>query len=330
MKTLMASLAVAATLHAPAFGEDKSYTEQCAADEKALSTIETQYAGRQQHIKDEGDSIERDAPEGLRISGRIVFEDAHMALHLPSVTMKTQMMKFDVPQVTMRQRGFTWKVPEVTMEIRVIGHYYTVECRRFRCKTVRKEIKTKVPVTRMVLKSASTNIPEFRMRTMSIKTDIPEVTMQRQDLHYKLPRITVENPIPDTGPTEDRAKKLEAEARKLSNEITARSAELTDKLFGCYRGQLVAERETVARSFEEGIAELNKTIRVVRAMDADPSAFQLADAPEGETINLIAQRDQLIADRDGALAALDESIAALLERGEKDVPAAAATTTAAS
>ncbi len=328
MNTLMASLAVAATLHAPAFAADKSYTEQCAADEQALSTIETQYADRQQQIKDEGEDIERDAPDGLRMSGRVVFENAHMALHLPSVTMKTRQMKFDVPQVTMRQRGFKWKVPEVTMEMRTIGHYYTIECRRFRCKTVRKAIKTKVPVTRMVLKSASTDIPEFRMETVSIKTDIPEVTMRRQDLHYKLPRITVDNPIPDSGPTEKRAKKLEADAQKLSNEIEARSAELTDKLFGCYRGQLVAERETVARAFEDGIAELSKTIRVVKAMDADPSAFQPADAPEGETINLIAQRDQLIADRDAALAALDETIAALLDRGDKDVPAAAAATTA--
>lgn len=328
MKTLVATIAVAAVLHASALASETSHSAQCVADEQALATIETQYADRQKQIQDEGEDIQRDAPDGLVISGAVKFEDAHMALHLPSVTMKPKAISFDVPQVTMKQRGFKWKVPEVTMENRVLFHVVRLRCKWLKCKTERKPVITKVPVTRMVLKSASTSIPEFRMETVSIKTDIPEVTMKRQDLHYKLPHITVADPIPDTGPTEKRGKKLAADAQQLSNEIEARSAELTDKLFGCYRGQLVAERETVARSFEDGIAELNKAIKVVKAMNADPSAFQPSDAPDGETIDLIAQRDKLIADRDAALAQIDQSIAALVDRGTQDVEAAAAITVA--
>lgn len=328
MKTTGASIAAVAMLCAPAYGQDMIASGQCAADEQALNTIESQFADRQKAIQDEGDEIERNAPDGLRISGTIKFENAHMALHLPSVTMKTRAFSFGVPSVTMRQRGFKWKVPEVTMETRVVGHYYTVECRRFSCKTVRKAIKTKMPVTRMVLKSASTDIPEFRMNTVSIKTDIPEVTMRRQDLYYKLPHITVADPIPDTGPTEKRGKRLEEEARKLSGEMQVRSAELTDQLFGCYRGQLVTERGTVAKSFEDGIAELTKAIDVVKAMKADPTAFQPSDATDGETIDLVAQRDKLIADRDDALAKLDDAITVLMARNQTDVPAAAALTMA--
>ncbi|WP_447724856.1 hypothetical protein [Sphingomonas koreensis] len=326
MKTIGASIAALAILQAPAYGQEANFSEQCAADEQALTTMESQFSDRQKRIQDEGEDIERDAPDGLRISGTVKFENAHMALHLPSVTMKTRAFSFDVPSVTMRQRGFKWKVPEVTMELRVVGHYYTIECRRFRCKTVRKAIKTKMPVTRMVLKSASTNIPEFRMNAVSIKTDVPEVTMQRKDLYYKLPHITVADPIPDTGPTEKRGKRLEEDARQLSGEMEVRSAELTDKLFGCYRTRLVGERETVAKSFEEGIAELTKAIAVVKAMEADPAAFQPSDAPDGQTINLVTQREKLIADRDDALAKLDESIAALMVRNQIDVPAAAALT----
>lgn len=326
MKRIVAFVVSLALLPASVHGQEADFSEACRADEQALQAVESQFAGRQKQIEDRGEEIERNAPDGLKISGTVKFENAHMALHVPSVTMKTQAFSFDTPSVTMKQRGFKWKVPQVAMETRTVGHYYTVECRRWRCKTVRKAIKTDVPVTRMVLKEASTKIPEFTMHTVSIKTDVPEVKMTRKDLYYKLPHITVANPIPETGPLEKQGKALEADARQLGTEIEVRATELTDKLFGCHRKQLVDERENVARSFEEGIVQLNKAIAVAKAMDADPTAFQPSDAADGQTLDLVAQREKLIADRDLALAQLDGSITALAEGNAIDLPAAAALT----
>lgn len=326
MKRIVAFIVGLALLPMPVHGQEADFSEACRADEQALQGVESQFAGRQKRIADQGEEIERDAPDGLKTSGTVKFENAHMALHMPSVTMKTRAFSFDTPSVTMRQRGFRWKVPQLTMETRTIGHYYTVECRRWRCKPVRKAIKTDVPVTRMVLKEASTKIPEFRMNTVSIKTDVPEVKMVRKDLYYKLPHITVADPIPETGPIEKRGRTLEADVRQLGTEIEARAAELTNKLFGCHRKQLVDEREKVAASFEEGIVQLNKAIAVAKAVDADPTAFQPSDAADGETLDLVAQRDKLIVDRDAALAQLDGSITALASANAVDVPAAAALT----
>jgi len=77
-------------LQTPVYGQETDFSAACLADEQALQTIESEFAGQQKRIQDEGEDIEKDAPEGLKISGTISFENAHMALHLPSVTMRTK------------------------------------------------------------------------------------------------------------------------------------------------------------------------------------------------------------------------------------------------
>lgn len=308
---------------AQAFGQgiEVDVGAACKSQEDALAGVAAEFAADQERIEHESREIEDEAPQGPRISGEIVFEDAHVGLHLPSVTMTDATFAFDTPQLTMKQKGFKWKVPEVVMVDKVVARVPVLRCTWLRCRTEMKDIITAVPETRWKLKEASTDVPEIRMARTQLITAIPRVEMRRQDLYYKLPRITVDDIIPDYGPTESRSKHLKHEADQLAAAMTARSAELTDGLFDCYRSNLVTQRSRLVTEFEHGIGELTKAINVVRAMDADPAAFQPSDAPDGQTINLLAQREDLIEKRDAALAKIDAAIAQLTTQTTEDIEA---------
>jgi hypothetical protein len=289
---------------APAFAQENS----CVAQESDLARMNEEFLPEQDDIKVDADELKNDAPGTLEIKGEVIFVDAHVALHLPQVTMKNRKIAFDVPQTTSRLRRFSWSVPEVRMENRVIGRYPQFTCNWRGCRTRWRDIVTKIPVTRMVRKDASTNVPEFRMDRREFVTAMPEVKLVRKDMYYKMPQITVKNPLEEQSRTQVRSEQLQKRGSQLSDKMKARSIELSGKLFDCHRDSLMTKRDAAAQSFEQGITQLNGAIEFIRSQGADPAAF-VPEEPGAARIDLIAQRDQLLKDRDKALAEMDKAIA---------------------
>ncbi len=295
-KSLALSLAVSVGL-SPAVAQtttDASSASVCKVQEDALAQLEAKYKPEQDRLKERGDEIRDEAPNGPKISGEIKFEDAHMALDLPQVTMRNTQIVFDVPQVTMKQKKVSFDIIETRMERREIGRKPEVTCKWGtwgpKCTTKWTPIYIDVPVYEKTTKEFSTDIPEVRMDRQDLSFDLPDVSMKRVDMYYKLPHITVANPIPETGPTEEKGKALEAEAKSLAGRISADSAEGVAALYNCHTEQLVIERAKVSRDFDEAISQMDAAIDSVRRIGANPEDFGM----DGNKTNLIRQREERI------------------------------------
>jgi len=327
-KSLTLSLAILVGL-SPAVAQtttDASAARVCQVQEDALGQLESKYKPEQDRLKERGDEIKDEAPDGLEISGEIKFEDAHIALDLPQVTMLTTQVVFDVPQVTMKQKKISFDIVEMKMERREIGRKPEVTCKWGpwgpKCTTKWTPIYADIPVFKKVTKEFSTDIPEVRMDRQDLSFDLPDVSMKRVDMHYKLPYISVANPIPDTGPTEEKGKALEADAKSLAGRINADSAEGVAALFSCHTDQLFMERAKVSSDFDEAISQMDAAIASVRSIGANPEDFGL----DGNKTNLVRQREELTKQRDDALTKIDSALKKFDATADKDVTEAVGNT----
>jgi len=328
MKNLVLTAAVFALINgAPAVAQ-VAPASACKVQEDELAQLSEKYKPEQDRLAARGKELEDEAPANLKISGEIKFQDEHIALDLPQVTMKVQKVGFDVPQVTMKQRSISFNVVDTVMERQKIGEKPNITCRNRphfpytpRCTTTWDPIYADVPVLKTTTKSFSTDIPEVKMQRTDLSLDIPEVAMKRVDMYYKLPTITVKNPIPETGPIEKDGKELEAEAQGLAGRINADAAEATAALYRCHTDGLVAQRAEIVKDFDGASEQLTSAIATVTRMGANPASF----TTESGTVNLVKQLDDLLAMRKAALEQIDAAIKQMRAEGEKDLKAAAAT-----
>jgi hypothetical protein len=302
-------------------------SQTCKEEQQALEGLAEKYKPEQERLKAEGDDIRDEAPANLRISGEIVFEDAHVGFDVPQVTMTQRQISFDVPQVTMKQRNISFDIFEPGMERQKIGEKPSMTCRNNpyfpyqpRCTTTWEPIYADVPVLSKKTVRISTDIPEVRMDRTDMALSIPAVSMNRIDLYYKLPRVTVANPIPDSGPVEEKGKALEQKANALANRINEDAAQGTNALYRCHTDQLVLQRQEVVMQFDSALDQLSSAITSVTRMGANPESF----TTESGTVNLVRQFEDLKKQRAAAIEKIDAAIAQMRTDGQSELRKASA------
>lgn len=327
MKKFYLSTAFATIIVSPTMAQETAPSNVCLVQQQALEGLAERYKPEQDRLKAEGDEIRDEAPSNLRISGEIVFEDTHAAFDLPQVTMKRQNISFDVPQVTMKQRNISFDIFEPGFDRVRIGEKPRTVCRNNphfpyqpRCTVSWDPIYANIPVLKKKTQRISTDIPEVRMETAAIALNIPEIAMKRVDMFYKLPRITVKNPIPDTGPTEEKGKALEQKANALANRINEEAAQGTSALYGCHTDQLISQRGEMAKQFDAALEQLSSAISSVTRMGANPESF----TTESGTVNLVKQFNDLKSQRETALEKIDAAIKQMRSDGDVDLRKASA------
>lgn len=300
MKILNAISALFALSTAVAFAQEPIATiaEESTLDPE-IAKIQEKYAAEYKKIEDQGKQIEKDAPKGAENAAKIDidFSKWHdVSFDVPEFRMKLHRIVLDLPSVTMRTTRIVWDNPEVTMETRVVGKY--PEFHGLKVKW--SDIKTDVPVTRMVRKEAKFDVPEFSMKRQEMKFDLPEIFRTRR-VSMKIPEIKVRTTDSAKEETEEGAREIEKTTAALA---AAQQVEI--KEFSIRK--LTSEKVGLEAQLKDAVAQINDAITKARAAGADPAKL----VSEGGTVtDLNAVLQNVNTEFGKGIQAIDDAIAQL-------------------
>ncbi|PYB78334.1 hypothetical protein [Pseudomonas soli] len=264
-----------------------------------VTAINEKYATEYQKLKQQGDELSKQSPDGAENAVGINFDfskQKDVSFDIPEFRMKRQDIVLDLPSVTMRLKTISWDNPETTMVLKKIGQY--PEIHGFTVKW--KDILTHVPEVRMVRKEASLHLPEFHMSRNELSFDIPEI-FKTTRIQMKIPEIKIQTTEQGIQKVKEGSKELEAAALTLAQ---AQKSELA----AYSRQQLLAQRETLTAQRSLAVTQITEAIAQVRGVGIDPTAVPQQD---GKKLNLIAQLEEAEKGFTAALTAIESALGQL-------------------
>jgi hypothetical protein len=229
---------------------------------------------------------------------------------IPQITMKDRKISFDVPQVTMEMKTMKFKKPVTKMVVKKTGQYPEVHGWTIKWK----DIKTSVPVVTMEMQEIKTKIPKVSFETTSLITAIPEFKMVQTDLSLDLPSITVTNISAEVKKIEERSDQINSESERLKGAQGKEFVEAIHLSFDCQRTELNNTRSNLGAEFSNAINEIDESIVSLKANGLNPEAIK---TDTGETLNLVALKEDLLLKEKDAFEQIDNAIATLNEEERK-------------
>lgn len=270
-----------------------------------INEIVSLYQPEFDRLRAEGEQMERDFKEPskagavLTVDIDVSWEKADLVFDIPSVRMKLHDISFDFPSVRMNRKDMSFDTPSVRMVNKKVGEYPCFKSWKwYSC-----DIITKVPEFFMERQDISMDIPEVSMELREIKFELPEFFMQRVQWSLHLPQINIINVKAETRAMQERGEALRIRGDKLGASMKAEIDSLL--MGGLSEGAqvLVANRDAIAKPFNDAATVITKTIDKLVAKKVDPIKVP---ASEGN-INLRIVLEDVIVRRDAELAAFDAS-----------------------
>lgn len=266
-----------------------------------VDQITKKYEPQWNEIKQEGESLADEAPEGAETTVGVDIDcenkEKEVKLDIPEVTMKTQKMALHLPQVTMKTNRIVWDEPHTYMGTTVCGKY--PEFRDLR--VTMKDILCDLPQVRMERKEAKIDIPEFRWERTDFSMDIPEVKMVTQRWVFDLPDCKIKDVSIEKKKMEEKSKALQSRSANLAKN---QQSEINQVVVS----NLTEKRNQVDAAFRDGIVKLDEAVNVVKSYGMDPAKVKQED---GSFVNLLEKIQELDLKRKEEVAKLDEKIGSL-------------------
>ena len=269
--------------------------------EAQIAAANAKYEQQWQNIRERGDSIKEDAPQGAETAVDVDMDCENkrqeVKLDIPEVTMKLQRMSVDVPQVAMKTRTISWDNPETFMATTTCGWY--PEFRGLRVKM--SPIKCDLPQVRMVRKEAKLDVPEFKFDRTDLKMHVPEFRMDTQRWTFDFPECRVRD-------VSVQRKRMENDSKRLQEDALALSSLQQQEMRSLALADLIKKRQIADEGFVQAIAGLEQSIAKVREYGIDPTRVRQED---GSFINLLDMLTTVSQKRVTEMAKLDQSIASM-------------------
>jgi len=241
----------------------------------------------------------------------ISWERVDFSLDLPEVTIVDQKWILDLPQVTVKNQDIIFHTPSVRMKTVKTGEYPETTCKMVtkdigfgvkidvpECTVTWSPIYIDVPEPFMEEQRIVLSVPEFTMDRVEFILGVPEFKMTTQHFALHLPQVTVKN-------INVEVKKAEEKGKALSEESKIRGAKLTEEfkenaklelgqdvkeLFYCYEQELIQQKNSAMKKFEDGVNLLQATVTamVANKVPDDNESLQKAKA---SLAKLTAERD---------------------------------------
>lgn len=263
-----------------------------------IENINQKYAAEWEGIREEGDKLKDEAPDGPETAFKIDFDcdmkPNEISLDIPEVTMKTRNLSLHVPQVTMKTNRISWDEPHTYTGTTVCGYYP-----EFRGLEVRmSEIKCDIPQVTMVRKEAKIDIPEFKWDRTEFKMDIPEFKMVTQRWKFDLPDCKIKDVEAETKKIKKKSKDLEERSTTIANR---QKAEINQVVIA----DLTRKRNELDETFRSNITNISEVIDTVKSYGMDPTKVPQED---GNQINLVETMTELENKRKIEVGKLDDLI----------------------
>lgn len=229
----------------------------------------------------------------------IRWKTTEFSLDLPEITMKDQTWSLDLPQITMKDQEILFETPSVRMKTVKTGEYPEFYCSGlFDCRVRWSPIYIDVPEPFMQSQRIVLSIPEVRMGRTEFVLGIPEFTLTTQRFSLDLPEITIKdiNAQADLARRDGEALSAEAQQRadnlKQSFKANAQMELGVDvaAMFDCFQQQLMTQKNTAMKGFEDGIALIQSTITAM-VSNKVPDENPMLQKAKASLADLLAQRD---------------------------------------
>lgn len=298
---------------------------QCEGNQIVLDAIKEKYELKYKNIEKDAKEIEEEAPDPdnpIETSAKVDFDiemkEQHFALDLVSVTMRDKKISLDLPQITMKLKSIKFDKVYTKMVLKKTGQYPQIHCKDTwikilggktkgvpKCKTVWKDILTKIPEVHTKTVEVKTKLPQFKMDRTEFVLGVPEFKMLRQDIKMNLPSVIVKDVSVQTRNMEKKTENLQNYSQDLVGEQKKEFAEAISNNYSCHRESLVQKREELTDGFSKSIKEIDLNIEQLKDNGLNPSNLKSA---EGETINLVALKYDLTIKEKEALETIDKAI----------------------
>lgn len=270
--------------------------------ETTVAQINDRYTTEYKRIEQDGEGLANShkRPTEVEAMTKVKVEvgtnRVELKLHIPEFVMRTQKIRLHLPQVSMKLKRIVWDNPEVTMKTVKCGQYPEWHG-PFKMKW--SDIKCDRPVINMVRREAKLDLPQITWADTEFKLDLPETTMKLQTWKFDLPKITVRDVDAEMKKVRNEGEALQTRATELQRKQKEEIAKAVAEDFTVRRGEVVAAFDIAAKQLDDGIEMIKKA-------GGDPAQIKNDD---GETHNLLAERQNLEQQRTTALATLDAEIA---------------------
>lgn len=295
--------------------------------EKEMAILSNQIAKKADDIEDDSDIL-ADKGVGFTITdengNKYNFEWKEVSLHIPvpHFSMLEQDFSFDVPSITMKTNSIIFNVPAVRMVDKQVGIKPETKCKwetRTTLGVKHKYWSCKVYDTPIIV-----SVPEPYMKEVKIKVDIPEIKMITQRVIMNLPSVTVEmkyvkfhtivingidyddaqDDIEDAeGEINEGQKKIELLTASFEDELNSLTIQLTQEKFDEAEKLLKDSMRPHQEKYEEGIAELKNSIKVLK----NNNAVDKVKEEEANLARLIDEMNSFLKPYEDALIELNKS-----------------------
>lgn len=285
--------------------------------QETVDKIKEKFEKRIEEIKTNGsrkiNEITDDSPDPnnveatLNVTFDVKWKTTSIKFDIPTFRNERKDISFHVPSVTMKTKEISWDEPAVRMVTKCIAKKPEVTCKGF------------PPSCTVKMKCIYADVPEPYMKRRVIKFDVPEISMKQQDISFDVPEISFETieiklDIPQfylkslSGELKDQKDDIEDVSSEMETEINNAKNEMDDSLLSDVSAQITAlydeielslfeERKNVSNYYDDAIAKMKSTIKILKANNAND-----------EVAKLESKLSSLIADYSEVLSQIDQSI----------------------
>ncbi|MEM9155464.1 MAG: hypothetical protein AAGB13_10550 [Cyanobacteria bacterium P01_F01_bin.33] len=276
-----------------------------------------------QEAERDSQSLEDEAPVGAEITLGVDFKvDSKLetwSLHLPQVKLVDKKIgSWDVPEVIVKDKNIIFHTPSTRMVMKVVSKYPEVKCEirgiKTKCKTIWKEIKTKVPEVFMEEQRIVIGIPEVFMKHQDVILGLPEISWESVEFKFHIPVIKVEDVSVQANEIKKKANalkrktesKIEAEKEEFKADIIENVAPTHTALFDCLK-------QEATKSLDDGLASIDAYIKGAeqsithlqsQKVPTDNDAYRQTEETKKQ---LIKQKTLLIQEKEKVVLELENS-----------------------
>jgi hypothetical protein len=274
--------------------------------EKKIEEIATSGSRRINEITD--DSPDPNNVEAtLNVTFDVKWKTTSIKFDIPTFRNERKDISFHVPSVTMKTREISWDEPAVKMVTKCITKKPEVTCGGFppSCTVKMKCIYADVPEPYMKRRVIKFDVPEISMKQQNVSFDVPEISFETIEIKLDLPQFYLRSL---SGELKDQQDDIEDVSTEMETEINKAKNQMDDSLLSEVSAQITAlydeieislieERKNVSNYYDDAIAKMKSTIKILKANDANDEVAQLEP-----------KLSSLIADYSEVLNQIDQSI----------------------
>ncbi|CAI0705488.1 Uncharacterised protein [Serratia plymuthica] len=272
--------------------------EACPTEQAAISSINDIYKPKYKAVEDEGEQLNKDAPQGgVKIDFKVDWKEQRWVINLPSTTMQRNEIKTSLPQTSLKTQAWSFDKPTTTTQLIKVGQHPETTCSHdnwgipYDCTTSWHDNYIEVPKIVMERVDIKMDIPQITWEVTSLSWDIPVITWVQNTWVLKIPEFTLLNAQVEKGKElQARGDVIQKNAASIVSQQQAETRAASVSLYNCLRTDLQNKRATTEKSLSDGLASLSATIDNIIAQGADPTKVP---GGQGKALNLVALRDDM-------------------------------------